>query len=141
MNTVLWWWWFSLCFKVVIIMMVILCFQQCKGKYQRAILYVSGDALRVVDEISKVSCHISVYICMCIYLSVFNCVCLYVRLCVCVCMYVYMFQSVCSSSGPNDISDPHTSPCSQCSGLINWAKTSVYILYKVWPWSWWCWNC
>lgn len=26
---------------------------QCKGKYQRAILYVSGDALRVVDEISK----------------------------------------------------------------------------------------
>ncbi|XP_074649994.1 protein numb-like isoform X2 [Tubulanus polymorphus] len=27
--------------------------QQCKGKYQRAILYVSGDALRVVDEISK----------------------------------------------------------------------------------------
>lgn len=30
-------------------------FQQCKGKYQRAILYVSGDALRVVDEISKVS--------------------------------------------------------------------------------------
>jgi hypothetical protein len=29
--------------------------QQCKGKYQRAILYVSGDALRVVDEISKVS--------------------------------------------------------------------------------------
>ena len=29
-------------------------FQNCKGKYQRAILYVSGDALRVVDEISKV---------------------------------------------------------------------------------------
>ncbi len=29
-------------------------FQQSKGKYQRAILYVSGDALRVVDEISKV---------------------------------------------------------------------------------------
>ncbi|XP_064623572.1 protein numb-like isoform X4 [Lineus longissimus] len=28
--------------------------QQCKGKYQRAVLYVSGDALRVVDEISKV---------------------------------------------------------------------------------------
>lgn len=28
--------------------------QQSKGKYQRAILYVSGDALRVVDEISKV---------------------------------------------------------------------------------------
>jgi len=27
--------------------------KQCKGKYQRAILYVSGDALRVVDEISK----------------------------------------------------------------------------------------
>lgn len=27
--------------------------QQSKGKYQRAILYVSGDALRVVDEISK----------------------------------------------------------------------------------------
>ncbi|XP_069117862.1 protein numb-like isoform X1 [Argopecten irradians] len=26
---------------------------QCRGKYQRAILYVSGDALRVVDEISK----------------------------------------------------------------------------------------
>ncbi|XP_061172872.1 protein numb-like isoform X3 [Saccostrea echinata] len=26
---------------------------QCKGKYQRAVLYVSGDALRVVDEISK----------------------------------------------------------------------------------------
>ncbi|XP_053397158.1 protein numb-like isoform X2 [Mercenaria mercenaria] len=26
---------------------------KCKGKYQRAILYVSGDALRVVDEISK----------------------------------------------------------------------------------------
>lgn len=26
---------------------------QCKGRYQRAILYVSGDALRVVDEISK----------------------------------------------------------------------------------------
>lgn len=26
---------------------------QCKGKYQRAILYVTGDALRVVDEISK----------------------------------------------------------------------------------------
>ncbi|KAL3872897.1 hypothetical protein ACJMK2_036077 [Sinanodonta woodiana] len=25
----------------------------CRGKYQRAILYVSGDALRVVDEISK----------------------------------------------------------------------------------------
>ena len=31
--------------------------QQCKGKYQRAILYVSGDALRVVDEISKVRQH------------------------------------------------------------------------------------
>ena len=29
--------------------------QQCKGKYQRAVLYVSGDALRVVDEVSKVS--------------------------------------------------------------------------------------
>jgi len=28
--------------------------QQCKGKYQRAVLYVSGDALRVVDEMSKV---------------------------------------------------------------------------------------
>ena len=28
---------------------------QGKGKYQRAVLYVSGDALRVVDEISKVS--------------------------------------------------------------------------------------
>ena len=28
--------------------------KQAKGKYQRAILYVSGDALRVVDEISKV---------------------------------------------------------------------------------------
>ncbi|CAG5117177.1 unnamed protein product [Candidula unifasciata] len=26
---------------------------QCKGKYQRAVLYVSGDAIRVVDEISK----------------------------------------------------------------------------------------
>ncbi|XP_012939143.1 protein numb [Aplysia californica] len=26
---------------------------QCKGKYQRAVLYVSGDALRVVDEVSK----------------------------------------------------------------------------------------
>ncbi|KAK6181187.1 hypothetical protein SNE40_009101 [Patella caerulea] len=26
---------------------------QCKGKVQRAVLYVSGDALRVVDEISK----------------------------------------------------------------------------------------
>lgn len=30
--------------------------QQAKGKYQRAVLYVSGDALRVVDEISKVRC-------------------------------------------------------------------------------------
>ncbi|CAH1792311.1 unnamed protein product [Owenia fusiformis] len=29
--------------------------EQCKGKYQRAVLYVSGDALRVVDEISKKS--------------------------------------------------------------------------------------
>ncbi|KAK3762009.1 hypothetical protein RRG08_019419 [Elysia crispata] len=28
---------------------------QCKGKYQRAVLYVTGDTLRVVDEISKVS--------------------------------------------------------------------------------------
>ncbi|XP_055880903.1 protein numb-like isoform X2 [Biomphalaria glabrata] len=27
--------------------------KSCKGKYQRAVLYVSGDALRVVDEISK----------------------------------------------------------------------------------------
>ena len=37
-------------------MLIIKCIylQQCKGKYQRAILYVSGDALRVVDEISKV---------------------------------------------------------------------------------------
>lgn len=26
---------------------------QCKGKYQRAVLYVTGDTLRVVDEISK----------------------------------------------------------------------------------------
>ena len=40
--------------KTVNLIIKCMYFQQCKGKYQRAILYVSGDALRVVDEISKV---------------------------------------------------------------------------------------
>ena len=44
----------SIGLKRVISFLKCIYFQQCKGKYQRAILYVSGDALRVVDEISKV---------------------------------------------------------------------------------------
>lgn len=43
----------SQCMPLTSCLFSILHFQQSKGRYQRAVLYVSGDALRVVDEISK----------------------------------------------------------------------------------------
>ena len=65
-------------------------------------------------------CHVSVCVCMCLYVSVCVCVCVYVCVCVCVCV------SVCAR-----VACPQVSPVPLCDACVGVSSVLITVLHPL----------